>query len=109
MDEDWHFEQDGVSYGPTMQHHVARLARENAGLLVWRPGFDRWVEARDVPELLPRLPTTPPPLPGRTVALSPQGGNAVTVLRPYRVVEAAPAIDVASLHYAREPSITTCF
>jgi uncharacterized protein (TIGR00266 family) len=47
----WHISVNGQQQGPYDHATVADYARQNPDAYVWRPGFDNWRLARDVPEL----------------------------------------------------------
>lgn len=92
MNEMWYFARGGNTIGPvTLEQLRAEITsgRLSRGDLVWRQGMAGWVEAGQVPELLPFFPTLGPTQSGPGGSLSyppplqpPRGSPPTPVVAP---------------------------
>lgn len=70
MSEGWYYAEGDKSVGPVSLDEIQSALirrRDAAGTLVWKHGFQDWMEAGSVPELA-RSVSGPPPLPPRAIA-----------------------------------------
>jgi GYF domain 2 len=69
----WHLSREGQQYGPMSHQKLLEMVEHGqlqADDLLWRPGYDAWRPASDIPGLL-----KPPPIDGTAVGQSPARGN----------------------------------
>jgi hypothetical protein len=82
---DWYYAREGQRQGPMPEARLRELiatGEVRAGDLIWRPGFESWRPAGEVPEIFPAPPasTDAPPAVGTGPALSMRWVPAYSVI-----------------------------
>jgi|GEM_PF-4776822 len=89
MSDGWYYADGENSVGPNALdelQNVLRRRRDASRILVWREGFQDWVEAGSVPELSAAV-TGPPPIPRRVTVQSVASEKPASSLSPeYRQI-----------------------